>query len=331
MRFTPGLNSPLDPDADGVATYRERIPAVYANYVFESPRIELETGVRLESTQLDYDVDPDHNTYRSDGYRYFQPFPNLRVSYKLDEAHRLSFFANRRVDRPNEVDIRIFPKYDEPELIKVGNPALQPQYSTSFELGYKTSWAAGSVYGSAFHRIVDGTITRIATQVPGSPILYNVFQNAGRSWSTGAEVVWQHAISPTVQVGANASVYRRIVDAFSVVNLYPEPTPFSAPREQLTSGNVKATLSALLPGAWQLQVAGVYLAPDLFPQGRLGSRSSLDVGLKKAIGRGELVANATDLLNTNQALRTVRGTDFRIVSRDYLETQVVRVGYTFTF
>lgn len=331
MRFFPGQNSPLDSGAGGWATYRERIPALYGNYVFESRRVALEGGLRLESVRVNYDVNPDHNTYRSDGYRYFQPFPNLRVAYKFDDSRKISFFANRRVDRPNEVDIRIFPKYDEPELIKVGNPALQPQYSSSFELGYKTSYSDGSVYASAFHRIVDGTITRIATQVPGSPLLYNVFQNAGRSASTGAEVVWQHSLAPTIQVSANASVFRRVVDAFSVVNLYPQPVTFSAPREALTSGNAKATLLMLLPGAWQLQAAGVYLAPDLFPQGRIGSRTSLDLGFKKSVRRGEIVVNATDVLNTNQARRTIHGTDFRMVSRDYLETQVVRIGYTYAF
>lgn len=331
MRFFPGENSPIDSGAGGWATYRERIPALYGNYVYESRHVEFEGGLRVEAVQVDYDVNPDHNTYSSDGYRYFQPFPNVRVAYKFNDVHKVSFFVNRRVDRPNEVDIRIFPKYDEPELIKVGNPALQPQYATSFELGHKATWATGSVYSAGFHRIVDGTITRIATQVAGSPILYNVFQNAGRSWSTGAEVVWQQSLTPTLQLGANASVFRRVVDAFAVVNLYPEPVPYSAPRETLTSWNAKATLSTALPRAWQLQLAGVYLAPDLFPQGRIGSRASLDVGVKKSVRRGEFVINATDLLNTNQARRTIRGTDFSIVSRDYLETQVVRVGYTFTF
>jgi hypothetical protein len=82
--------------------------------------------VRFEQVQVDYEVNPDHNTYTSDGYRYVQPFPNVRAAYKFDDSRKLSLFFNRRVDRPNEVDIRIFPKYDEPELIKVGNPALQP-------------------------------------------------------------------------------------------------------------------------------------------------------------------------------------------------------------
>jgi hypothetical protein len=57
------------------------IPAIYGNYGFESERIELEGGVRFDGVQLDYDVNPDHNTHKSDGYRYSQPFPNLRAAY----------------------------------------------------------------------------------------------------------------------------------------------------------------------------------------------------------------------------------------------------------
>lgn len=331
MRFYPGLNSQLDSGAGGWAKYRERIPAVYGSYVFESQHIELEGGLRVEAVDLRYDVNPDHNTYRSDGYQYIQPFPSVRLALKFDDDRKLSFFLNRRVDRPNEGDLRIFPKYDEPELIKVGNPALQPQYSTAFELGYKVASASGSLYTAAFHRIVDGTITRVATQAPGSPLLYNVSQNAGRSWSTGAELVWQRSVSPAVQVGANTTVFQRTVDAFSVVNLYPEPVPFSTARERILSGNAKANATILLPGAWQFQLSAAYLAADLLPQGRLGSRFVADLGAKKALRRGELVINATDILNTNQARRDIRGSDFRMLSRDFLETQAVRVGYSVSF
>ena len=333
MQFFAGQNSPLDTGAGGWATYRETIPALYGTYVFESEHVELEGGVRFEGVRVDYDVNPDHNTYTSDGYRYFQPFPNVRAAYKFDDANKLSLFFNRRVDRPNEVDIRIFPKYDEPELIKVGNPALQPQYSTSAELGYKTSWSKGSVYAAAYHRIVDGTITRIATQVPGSVLLYNVFQNAGRSWSTGSELVWQQTVSPRLSLNANANVYRKTVNAFAVVNQYPVPVRYEAARAQLTSGSAKLNVVMTLPHGWQTQLSQVYLAPDLLPQGRLDSRYSLDVGAKKSVrqGRGEIVVNATDLLNTMQLRRTIRGTDFHVVSTDYLETQVVRVGYNWKF
>ena len=333
MQFFPGANSPLDAGAGGWATYRETIPALYGNYVLENERVELEGGLRIETVQLDYEVNPDHNTYRSDGYRYLEPFPNLRAAYKIDDSHKVSLFFNRRVDRPNEVDIRIFPKYDEPELIKVGNPALRPQFTTAAELGYKSSWSTGNVYAAVYHRIVDGTITRIATRVPGSVLLYNVFQNAGRSWNTGSELVWQHTLSPRVSLSANANVYRNTVAAFTVVNQYPVPVAYSSGRQELTSGNVKLSTALKLPRGFDTQVSSVYLAPDLLPQGRSGSRYGLDIGVKKSVqrGKGEIIVNATDVLNTMQVRRTIRGTDFQLLSTDYLETQVIRAGYNWKF
>jgi outer membrane receptor protein involved in Fe transport len=332
MKFFPGDSSPIDSGAGGWAKYREKLPAVYGNYVFESQHVELEGGVRVEAIILNYLVNPDHNTYSSDGYRYTQPFPNLRAAYKFDDANKISLFFNRRVDRPNEVDIRIFPKYDEPELIKVGNPALQPQFTTSVDLGYKTSWPKGSFYAAGFHRIVDATITRIATQAPGSPLLYNVFQNAGRSWSTGSELVWQQTVSKPVSLSANAVVYRNTIGAFTVVNQYPVPVSYTASRQRLVSGNLKVNTSIRL-GTWDTRVSSAYLAPDLLPQGRMGSRYSLDLGVKKSVrdGMGEFTLNATDLLNTMQIRRSIRGTDFSFVSTDHLETQVVRVGYSWKF
>jgi hypothetical protein len=58
MQFFAGERSPIDTGAGGWATYRETIPAVYGTYVFESERIELEGGVRVEGVRVDYDVNP---------------------------------------------------------------------------------------------------------------------------------------------------------------------------------------------------------------------------------------------------------------------------------
>ncbi|MBC7652831.1 MAG: TonB-dependent receptor, partial [Deinococcales bacterium] len=180
MQFMPGVNSVIDSNAGGQATYKELIPAVYGNYVFENKQWEAELGLRVEYVRIDYEVNPNHNTYKSDGYDYTQPFPNLRLAYKINDNNKLSVFYNRRVDRPNEVDIRIFPKYDDAEIIKVGNPALRPQFTNSVELGYKTNWQKGSLYNALYHRFANGTITRISSTVAGSNIIYATFQNVNK-------------------------------------------------------------------------------------------------------------------------------------------------------
>jgi outer membrane receptor protein involved in Fe transport len=333
MQFFAGLNSPIDTNAGGWANYDETIPALYGNYVYETAKIELEGGVRLEYVSVDYEVNPNHNTYKSDGYAYTQPFPNVRFAYKINDNNKISFFYNRRVDRPNEVDIRIFPKYDEPELIKVGNPTLKPQFTNTFELGYKNVLSKGSFYTALYHRITDGTITRIATQVPNSVLLYNIFQNAGRSFNTGLEMIWQHNPSKLMSYTMSANVYQNTIEAFSVTNKYPALITYTSAQQKRTSGNAKFNTLLHLKNGFETQISAVFLAPDIIPQGTIDSRFSLDFGVKKAVqkGKGELFLNATDILNTMQISKEIIGTTFKLNSTDYNETQVVRVGYNLKF
>jgi len=333
MQFFQGLNSPIDINAGGWADYSENIPAVYGNYVYESNKIELEAGLRMEYVSVNYKVNPNHDTYKSDGYEYFRPFPNVRFAYKINETNKLSAFYNQRVDRPNEVDIRIFPKYDEPELLKVGNPTLRPQFTHAIELGYKNTLNKGYFYASAFHKTVNGTITRIATIVPGNTIIYNIFQNAGKSFNSGGELLLQQELVPWFSFNLSTTVYQNKIDAFTVANQYPVPTIYSMPKQSIVSGNAKFNGQFKLAQKTDIQFAMVYLAPDIIPQGKIGSRFSTDLGIKKQIqnGKGELFLNGNDIFNTLKIKKNITGNGFRFSSTDFYETQVFRMGYSYKF
>jgi outer membrane receptor protein involved in Fe transport len=334
MQFNPSAsNSVLDTGADGLATYKETIPAVYGNYIYEVKKLEAEIGLRVEYVDLQYDVDPNHNTYQSDGYDYFQPFPNARFTFKINDRNKLSAFYNRRVDRPDEVDIRIFPKYDDAEIIKVGNPALRPQFTNSFELGYKNGWDKGYFYGAAYHRISDGTITRVATTVDTTNLIYNISQNAGKSYNTGIEVVISQELSDRINMNLNLNGYYNQIDAFTVVNQYPVENTFTADQQEIYSGNIKLNTNFKFGENTEAQLTAIYLAPDIIPQGTIDSRFSLDFGIKKFIqnGKGELFLNATDLLNTMVIRKEISGNNFSFTSSDYYETQVIRFGYSYKF
>lgn len=333
MNFMPGTNSVLDVNAGGKATYKELIPAVYGNYIFENEKWEAELGVRLEYVKVQYDVNPNHPTYKSDSYNYTQPFPNLRLAYKLNDHNKLSIFYNRRVDRPNEVDIRIFPKYDDAEIIKVGNPGLRPQFTNSIEMGHKYNWDNGYLYSALYHRFADGTITRISSTAPQSNLIYAVFQNAGKSYNSGLEMIWNQKVSKVYSFNVNGNLYRNQINAFSVENLYPQPVVFSADRQTAVSGNLKFNNTFKFSKGFDAQLTAVYLAPDIIPQGKIKSRFSIDMGVKKSIqnGKGEVFLNASDLLNTMVIKKQIQGSGFKYTSDDYYETQVVRLGYSYKF
>jgi len=98
----------------------------------------------------------------------------------------------------------------------------------------------------------------------------------------------------------NLNGYQNTIDAFSVVNKYPQENTFTADRQQIISGSVKVNGLFHLPRKWDLQVTGVYMAPDIIPQGKVFSRYYVDLGIKKTIqqGKAELFLNATDVANT---------------------------------
>ena len=333
MQFFPGQYSAIDFNAGGWANYRELIPAAYLNYVYETERIESELGLRAEYLDLQYEVNPNHNTYKTDGYHYVQPFPSLRMGYKIDGKNKLSFYYNRRVDRPNEVDIRIFPKYDDAEIIKVGNPGLRPQFTNTLEMGFRSSWNAGSFYAAVYQKMADGTITRISTIAPGKTLIYAVFQNAGKSRTTGIDLQLSHKMPKVYSFDINMNLYQNTIDAFSIVNKYPVTSLYNAALQRKFSWNLKLNQQLRFNSGTEAQLSMVYLAPDIIPQGEIGNRFSLDLGLKKPMmkGKGELFFNATDLLNTMNTRKKIQGNGFSYTSTDYYETQVVRVGASIKF
>lgn len=343
MQFFADPITPLVDQLDGgPATYTEVIPAIYSNYSYENEKYEAEIGVRVEYVDLNYAVNPNHSTYKSDGYSYTEPFPNMRLAYKLNESDKLSFFYNRRVDRPTELDIRIFPKFDDVEIVKVGNPNLKPQFTNVFELGYKNSWNNGYLYSAVYHKIIDETITRIAVTDPGVPnprpnisenTIYNVFHNADRSYNSGIELVLSQKFSSMYSFNLNTNIYKNSIDAFVVENLYPNPSSVSQDKQEIISGNIKANNLFHFKNNVEVQLSAVYLAADIIPQGKVRKRYSLDFGLKKTIhkGKGEIIFNASDLLNTMVYRKDIDAGSFSYSSADYKETQVFRFGYNYKF
>lgn len=331
--FKPGQNSILDPTLSGSAEYREWLSAVYGTYIYELKKFELEAGLRVEYANVDYLVDPNHSVYKSTGFDYIDPFPNVRATWLINDRSRLSVFYNRRVDRPEEKELRTFPTYASPEILSMGNPNLQPQFTQSVELGYRQSWNGGYFYSAAYHRMSTNILTKIITEVPMSKRLAEVNQNADKGQNTGVELVLNQELGRKIRLNANGNIYRNNIGAFTIVNAYPSNITYNGKKQNIITGNAKINLIANILKDTELQITGIYLAKDIIPQGKILARYSIDAGLTKKIqnGKGELFINASDILNTLVMRQEIEGKTFSLVSDDYYETQVIRVGYQYRF
>ena len=332
-----GVRSVIYEGLGDFSDWDENIYAAYANLVRVQSRYSLEAGLRAEHTEVTYSVAPENVYYdRNDRYDYFELFPNAKLTYRLSQANRLIAAYNRRVDRPTEADLRIFPKYDDPELLKVGNPFLRPQFTHALELGFARSWTAGSATASLYHRDITDAYSRIYAIDASNPnynIVNKIFENAGDSRQTGVQVVLEQQVTSPWRVSGSVNVFRNEIDAFETILLFPQRRPFAL--DASTIGTWDATMNNRfrMPRSGELNLNYVYYAKRNVPQGHQRSRSSLDVAAKWPVlnERAELLFTFTDIFNDFAIEQEIDGQGFRALYQNLLETQVATVGLRFRF
>lgn len=332
-----GEASILYPEVGTSSRWGESIFATYLNYIWEKPSYEIESGIRAEQTYVFYDLDPSNIYYeQNDAYDYFELYPNVRFTLKPHPQHGLSIFYNRRVDRPGEPELRVFPKFDDPELLKVGNPYLRPQFTQTFELAYRYSWEKGSAFLSGYYRIIDNPFTRVYS-IDTTSIQYDIvnriYQNVGSGNQAGIEFLFSHQVSEVWKLSGSFNLYQNTIDAFTGELLFPYVRPFSIPETKSNTWDMKIQNQFLLSDGWQIQLAYLYYAPVNVPQGRQLSRASVDAGIKKSVWnqKGEILLSANDLFNQFGIRQELKGEGFSNVYENYYETQVIRLGVRYKF
>lgn len=330
--ITPGVKSIIYPGMGDWSDWGENIYAGYVNYVLEKPKYDIEAGLRAEYTKVFYDISPENIYYKqNDSYDYFKFFPNVRLTSKLNSNNIISVYFNRRVDRPGEAELRIFPKYDDPELLKVGNPYLRPQFTQSFELAYKRLWNSGSVFVSGYYRLINDPFMRVYSIDNSNPqynIVNKIYQNTGRSTNTGVELLFSQQVSKPWKLSGSINIYENVNKAFQGTLLFPYKRSFAIEETSDLSWDLKINNQIVLPKQWQIQLTAIYYGPKNLPQGKQWERSSIDAGLKKSVfkGKGEITFSASDIFNNFGIKQEYQEADFTALYENYFETQVFRIG-----
>ena len=332
-----GENSVIYPGLGDWSDWGETIYAAYGNFILEKNAYDIEAGLRLEHTSVFYKIDPDNIYYnQNDAYNYLELFPNLRFSYKLNDYNKISLFYNRRIDRPGEPELRIFPKSDDQELLKIGNPYLRPQFTQSFEVAYKSSWDLGSVYVSAYHRIIQNPYMRVYTKDETNP-LYDViiksYANTGSATNSGVELVFSQQLLEFWKISGNGNLYNNAIAAYQGTLLFPYQHTFDVLASSEYTWDVKVNNQFEFKNDLSLQATAIYMADKNIPQGKQYSRASIDLGAKKKIwdGRGEINFAATDVLNTYGIRQQINGDGFTADYENYYQTQTFRLGLKYKF
>jgi len=332
-----GENSILYPGLGSWTKWGESIYAGYLNWVHEKTKYSVEAGLRAEYTSVFYDMDKENIYYtRNDNYDYFKLFPNIRLSYKLNENNRVSVFYNQRIDRPGEPELRMYAKSDDHELVKVGNPYLRPQYTQSAEIGYKTNWNTGSLFLSGYYRFITDPYMRVYTQDTSRAeydVVLKSYANTGESTNLGFELVYSQKITDFYELSGNLNVYQNKIEAYTGTLLFPYEHTFDVKQTTDNTWDFKIINTITLPKEMQVQLTALYFAPKNIPQGTQMSRSSIDIGAKKKLwqGKGELSFAFTDIFNQFGLQQKIIGEGFTADYENYYETQIIRIGLKYKF
>jgi len=327
----------LYPGLGSWSNWSEDTYAGYLNWVHEKESYDVEAGLRAEYSSVLYEMDT-ANIYfeENDSYDYFELFPNVRISYKLNEWNKLSVFYNRRIDRPGEPELRMYTKSDDHELVKIGNPYLRPQLTQSAEIAYRTEWEFGSLFISGYMRTIKDPYMRVYT-VDESNTEYDIilksYANTGKTDSWGMELVFGQELSDIWELTGNINFYRNHIHAYEGTLYFPYENTFTVEETTQNSWDFKLTSTLDLANGFQVQLAGIYFAPVNIPQGKQLSRSSIDLGIKKALwdGKVEMTLSASDILNDYGIRQEIEGDGFDVLYENYYETQVIRLGAKYKF
>lgn len=332
-----GNMSVIYPGLGDWSEWGEDIIAGYFNFVHESASFDIESGLRVEQTDVYYDI-PEENIYYpgSDSYDYFEIYPNVKFTYILRDSDNIYAAYNRRVDRPGEPQLRIFPKYDDPELLKVGNPYLRPQFTDVVEIGYQRLWDSGSASVSLYWRDIEDEFLRVYAideTNPNYDIINKIYQNVGTSAQNGVELIFSQDITDAWRLSGSVNWFQLEIDEYDTLLLFPTVRPFNIPASKGDTWDLKINNLVNLTDSTELQVSYVYYTDRSIPQGTQSSRSSLDLGLRTTIwgDRADIVLTVTDALNKFGLRQQIQGDGFIARYENFFETQVVTLGMKYRF
>lgn len=167
----------------------ERVSAAYAMNTMEFGRFRLQTGLRVEATQLNtlgFIVTNDANgNYISTNPApanawYWNPLPSVQLRYRINDNTDLRAVYGRGISRPDPYDTIPYVTIDQssnPYSVSVGNPNLKPEHANDYDILLQHYLKPfGEIQGGFFYKQLSAPIYYVDNPAlsPGDPY-YNQY------------------------------------------------------------------------------------------------------------------------------------------------------------
>jgi len=247
-----------------ISEYSNLIQAAYATFSSEISTYSFMAGLRGEYTKRIFTQKTMNQEYP---FEKFSFFPSAYITKTFEREQQLQLNYSRRINRPEEWFLNPFPMYSDQYSVMVGNPALEPEYTNSYELNYQKTIGTSFVSLETFYRKTNNTMSRVS-ELQSDGRLLTQFRNINNETNYGAELMGNFTLFKIILLNPSLSVYR-----YQVMG---EVDDISKIEKSL---NYNGMLSALIfvGKTTKVQIMGMYDSPSATLQGT--KQGSAGIGL----------------------------------------------------
>ena len=322
IQTATGTNGPfvVDPRRSNRFDYDQNVAAAYGTYGFPlGAKVNARLGTRLERTDVVGRFQQNDVTRFASGYTSL--LPNASVSYTRKPGNSLRLAYSRRIQRPNIYYLNPYENRVDKFNVSRGNPALDPEFTDSYELNYST-FVKGSVLNfSLFTRQTNNAIEAVRTQRLDTTV--TSYANIARNRSYGASVFGSFKPTPKWEVSGSTSL-TYVVLRSGFLNTTNEGLMF----------NINANTTYKFTKTLSAQAFGGINSSRVQLQGRAAAWNWYSFGIKKTIlkDKGDLTLNADNFLTDRRDLNSFVNTpNFNLEQHNYIALRGIRLAFGYRF
>lgn len=182
--------------------YAENTQALYANLEKEKNKWKYQAGLRTEITQTKgYSYTLSQTTINN----YVKFFPSILVSYQSGKDNLFAFTFGKRINRPTFWNLNPFKSLFTAYSYGVGNPYLQPEYNSNFELSHKLK---NNLTSALFLNISNNGFTNVTIANNDTNLVYTIPLNFIKTYRYGISENYSFHVSPMLENNNQVSFYR---------------------------------------------------------------------------------------------------------------------------
>nr|WP_295864771.1 outer membrane beta-barrel protein [uncultured Chitinophaga sp.] len=279
-----------DKDLSNEYDYTENTQAVYATASKEAGKWKLNAGLRMEATQTKGVSHVQDNTMNNN---YVKLFPSFSADWNYHNDNHLAFTFGKRINRPVFWDLNPYKSLTTAYSYLEGNPYLQPEYNSNFELSHH--WQQRFT-AAAFLNITNNGFNRITVATPDNNIVYTTPVNFLKIYRYGLSASATLQPLPWLESINQVSGYH--TDARSALPNIPDIDGLSV--YLATNNNIALNKDKTLMVALNFWCQ----FPEVDHNGKSNTYYNMDLGLKAVClqNRMSIALNGADLFRSSASI-----------------------------